>query len=152
MAYKPDSPQQLLKNPVLQEILRRVAIHAELLKKVKEGLPVALAGHCLDCVAHEDGEVVIFSDSQAFASQLRFYAPVILAKLNANHGPSFFRRVSVKNLHPKAQDTAARLMQAPSPETIGIVKESGKAAFCDELGRALAKLGAAMERYAKEQT
>ncbi len=152
MAYKPDSPQQLLKTPAFQEILRRVAIHSELLKKIKEGLPIALAGHCLDCVAHEDGEVVIFSDSQAFASQLRFYAPVILAKLNANHRSPFFRRVSVKNLHTTAQDSAVRLMRAPSPETIGIVKESGKAAYCDELGRALARLGTAMEHYAKEQT
>jgi hypothetical protein len=151
MPYKPDPPQQFLKNSAFQELFRRIEKNTDLLKMLKEGLPGPLARHCLYCLAREDGSLVIFSDSQAFASQLRFYASSILAKLNVSQETPF-KQVLVRYLHPTMPNHAVKPMQKPSPEVIDMVKASSKAAPCDELGKALAKLGAAMERYAKEKT
>ena len=94
--------------------------------------------------------LVIFTDSQAFGSQLRFYAPSILAKLNLDQEMPF-KQVLVRYLHPTEPNTASRPMQQPSPETIGLVKASGKSAICEELGNSLERLGEAMERFAKEK-
>jgi len=148
MQSKPDTPQQFLRNSTFLGLFQNIDIHAELLKRVKRGLPDPLAKHCLYCLSREDMSLVIFTDSQAFASQLRFYAPSILAKLNLDQEMPF-KQVLVRYLHPTEPNIASRPMQQPSLETIGLVKASGKSAICEELGNSLERLGEAMERYAK---
>jgi hypothetical protein len=151
MPGKPEPPKLFLKDPVFQDIFRRIEIHAVLLRMVKEGLPSGLAKHCLDCVAREDGSLVIFTDSQAVASQLRFFAPTLLGKINVNLVTPL-KQVLVRNLSPEVPAAAAKPMTAASPAAIEAVKAGSKAAPCDELATALAKLGAAMEQNAKEKT
>jgi len=151
MQSKPDFPRQFLKNSAFQGLFQSIDKHAELLRRVKEGLTGPLAKHCLYCLSREDRGLVIFTDSQAFGSQLRFYAPAILAKLNVDQDKPF-KQVLVRYLHSVEPSTASRPMKQPSPETIDLVKASGKAAICEELGNSLERLGAAMERYAKEKT
>ncbi len=150
MQSKPDTPQQFLRNSTFQGLFQSIDKHAELLKRVKRGLPDPLAKHCLYCLSREDMSLVIFTDSQAFGSQLRFYAPSILAKLNLDQEMPF-KQVLVRYLHPTEPNIASRPMQQPSPETIGLVKASGKSAICEELGNSLERLGEAMERFAKEK-
>ena len=150
MQTKYDTTRQFL-NSAFQGLFQSIDKHAELLKRVKESLPDLLAKHCLYCLSREDRGLVIFTDAQAFGSQLRFYAPAILAKLNVDQDNPF-KQVLVRYLHPVEPNTASRTMKQPSPETIDLVKASGKAANCEELGNSLERLGAAMERYAKEKT
>ena len=152
MAYKPSSPQQILNHSVYQGLLRRIETNAELLRRVKAGLPEPMARHCQYCLGTEGGGIVIFSDSQAFSAQLRFYAPSILARVNVNMEPPPFKQVSVRNLPPAEPAPMVKPMKPVSAAAIKAVKASSAAAPSDELAIALAKLGATMERFAKGKT
>lgn len=148
----PESPRQILGNAVFKELLRRVDFHGDLLRRVKASLPHALAIHCKSCVATEDGGVIVYTDSQAFASQLRFHAPALLESLNAA-GDLTIKHVQVRNLLspiPSVVDKPMAPMSKPTPEIIELVRSSSECAVCDELGQALARLSATMERYARK--
>ncbi len=148
MAYKPSSPQQILNHSVYRGLLRRIETNAELLRRVKAGLPEPMARHCQYCLGTEGGGIVIFSDSQAFSAQLRFYAPSILARVNVNMDPPF-KQVSVRNLPLTEPAPVVKPMKPVSAAAIKAVKASSTSAPGDELAIALAKLGATMERFAK---
>ncbi|CAG0965573.1 hypothetical protein ANRL2_01227 [Anaerolineae bacterium] len=150
MPNAPESTRQVLNNAVFQDIRRRVDFHAELLKRIREGLPTPIANHCRYCVAREDGGVVVYVDSQAFASQLRFRLPALLARLNAA-GDLSVKQIVLRNLPlttPSVVTKAMEPMKVPPPETIEMVKASSLSAPSDDLAKALARLGTAMERYA----
>ncbi len=152
MPNKPEPTRQFLNNTIFQDIHRRIDFHAELLRKIKQAIPGPMAAHCLDCVAQEDGGLVLYTDSQAFASQLRFFAPSILAKLNID-GELSIKRVLIRNLSltlPTDFEKPVAPMKKPSSETIEMVKASSRFAADDELSAALARLGATMERYAQK--
>ena len=153
MPHSPESTRQVLNNAVFHDIRRRVDFHAELLKRIKDGVPAPMAKHCRHCVAREDGGVVVYVDSQAFASQLRFLLPALLAKLNGEGGLSI-KRIVLRNLpltEPSVVTKAMPPMKVPPPEVIEIVKASSQSAPSDDLAKALARLGVAMERYAGKQ-
>jgi hypothetical protein len=152
MANKPQPTRQFLENPIFEDLHRRVEIHARLLKKVKEAVPGAMAGHCLHCVAREDGSLVLYTDSQAFASQLRFHVPSILARLQAA-GEAGVRRIAVRNLCPTGQAEPAEpivRMKKPSAYAVEAVKACVRADG-DELDAALARLGASMEQHTEKR-
>jgi len=152
MASKPESTRQFLNNALFLDIRQRIETHARLLKKIKESLPAPMAERCLYCVAREDGSLVIYTDSQAFASQLRFHAPSILARLEAA-GETTFKQIAIRNLssvEPAAASKPETPMKKPSPKAIAAVKASSRATG-DELDAALARLGASMERYAENK-
>ena len=151
MAYKPSSPQQILNHSVYRGLLRRIETNAELLRRVKAGLPEPMARHCQYCLGTEGGGIVIFSDSQAFSAQMRFYAPSILARVNVNMDPPF-KQVSVRHLPPAEPVPKVKPMKPVSAAAIKAVKASSTVAPGDELATALAKLGATMERFAKGKT
>lgn len=152
MANIPEPTRQLLKNEIFQDIHRRLDFHAELLWKVRQAVPGPMARHCLYCVVREDRSVVVYTDSQAFASQLRFFAPTILAKLNAA-GDLAVSQVQIRNLSPDPKEAYEKTMvpmKKPTSEIIGMVKASSVYAPTDELKAALARLGETMECYAKK--
>ena len=157
MSSQPEPTRQFLNSPMFQDIHRRIETGASLLKKIKAALPGPMAAHCLHCVAREDGSLVVYADSQAFASQLRFHVPSILARLNAG-GETAVKRIAVRNFSLAAQQAPQAKpmapMKKPSARAIAAIKDSARAAgIGDELAAALARLGATMERYAEtEQT
>lgn len=153
MPKSPEPTRQVLDNAVFQDIRRRVDFHAELLRRIREELPPPMALHCRDCVAREDGSVVVYVDSQAIASQLRFRLPALLSELNAA-GNLAIKRLILRNLPSTAPSVVTKLMapmKAPPPEAIEMVKASSQSAPSTDLAKALARLGAAMERYADMQ-
>lgn len=153
MTSKPEPTRRLLNNPVFQGIHQRVALHDELLRRIKAALPAPLAAHCLHCVAREDGGLLLYTDSQAFASQFRFLAPSLQNKLNAA-GDLSVQSIAIRNLAvalPGAAEKPRTPMKAPSPEAVEAVRASGDCAGEDELGEALARLADSMERYARKR-
>lgn len=153
MPNAPETPRQILGNPMFKELLRRVDFHAELLARIKAGLPRAMAQHCKYCVAKEDSTVILYTDSQAFASQLRFLVPGLLDSLNAT-GDLAITQVQVRNLLspiPQPVEKPVAPMRKPSRSAIEAVRASSECAAGDELGQALARLSATMERYARQQ-
>jgi len=154
MTSKPEPTRQFLNNPAFQSFHQRIAFHDELLRRIKANLPEIAVRHCLYCVAREDGSLLLYTDSQAFASQFRFYAPSIQTKLNAG-GDLFVKQIAIRNLNLATPTTVVDKemapMQPPSPESIEAVKSSSECAHDDELAGALARLAASMERYAQKK-
>jgi hypothetical protein len=138
--------RELLHSSVLRALVKRVEQHGMILRHVQEALPIALAEHCKSCLA-DGGRLVIFTDSPAWASQLRFYAPVILARLRTACGDDF-REMQVRNLRLEAPADGRKPARAPSPETAHLVQASGHSTSSDQLREALLRLGATMARYA----
>ncbi|HUL12285.1 MAG TPA: DciA family protein [Methylococcaceae bacterium] len=146
MTSVPESTQKLLNGSVFRSLLDKVGEHAVILGLVRESLPASLAEHCRDCLAHEN-RLVLFTDSPAWASQLRFYAPAILARIGAL-AEYEFREIQVRNLRLQAPAYKPKPIKLPSPEVARMVKASGPGAPSDELRQALERLGATIERYA----
>ncbi len=150
MTGKPESTQQLLNHSTFLGLVRRIDLQAELLARVKKALPPSLGDHCLYCVAREDGRLVVFTDSPAWATQLRFYAPAILAAIRERDDFNI-KEILPRNFPPTAAAAVpAKSMKTPPSDAIEMIKISSSAAPCPELGEALARLGAAMERYARK--
>ncbi len=151
MPKHPDTPQSFLKDEVFKTVFRRIEFHASLLKTIKEGLPEMLANQCKHCVAREDGGLVIFTESQSVASQLRFYAPTLLVKVNADLKFPF-TKLLVRAMQQPEPEATGKLMKPVSQRTIATIKTSRHADSNDVLSAALARLGDTMERYAEEKS
>lgn len=92
-------------------LLIRVEKHRALLKIIREALPQALGMRCMDCLAKEDGRLIIFTDSQAFAAKLRFYAPLMAEKLSLNGFE--FKDISLRILKRQQGDFASVVRHEP---------------------------------------
>jgi len=137
---------QLLSSSILCGLVKKAEQHGIILKHVREALPIALADHCKDCLA-DGGRLVIFTDSPAWASQLRFYAPVILARLRTAYGDDF-REMQVRNLRLEAPADRPKPIRTPAPEIAHLIQASGQSTSSGQLRDALLRLGATMARYA----
>ncbi len=147
MRNKPESTRLFLNDSIFQGLRRKIEIQTELLGKVREAVPGFLAVHCRYCVVREDERLAIFTDSPAWATQLRFHAPSLLAALNAG-GQMSIRGILIRNLRLATPKEGLKPMKIPSPQAIEMVKACSMLAACPELGEALARLGITMERYA----
>ncbi len=145
MRYEPT--RLSLNDLISPTLLRSLKIQAELLGRVRKAVPAALAVHCRYCVMREDGRMVVFTDSPAWATRLRFYSPSLLAALNADGGMPI-GEILVRTLRIESPTRTVKPMEEPSPRAIEAVKASVAAAVCPEVGESLARLGMTMERYA----
>ncbi len=68
-------------NKSLTLLIRQVSEQLSVLKQIKAVLPAHLANHALHCVINNN-KLVIFTDSAAWASQLRFYDSVMLGVIS----------------------------------------------------------------------
>ncbi len=147
MSRRPESPNALLiQSSGFRALLVQVEKHERLLRIARAALPSVLGEHCKACLSKE-GRIVIFADSPAWATQLRFFGPAILASLRSCDGENF-REVQVRNLTRETIPDESRSMNLPSPEVARMVRMSAIDAPTDELRAALMRLGATIERYA----
>ncbi|MEY2700677.1 MAG: hypothetical protein RIQ52_1432 [Pseudomonadota bacterium] len=60
----------------------RLALHAQVLTRIREALPFSLEPHCHSCVVDADGQrIVLYVEQMAYATQLRFHIPALIRKL-----------------------------------------------------------------------
>jgi len=146
MIREPQRAAQYLNSSIFRSLLDRVELHRQILSLARGVLPETLAAHCQDCLI-KGSRVLVFTDSPAWASQLRFYAPNILAQLNSSAG-HHFSEVQVRNLRLEAPADTHKPMKRPSPSVARLLNLSGLDAPSVEIGEALVRLGATIERYA----
>ena len=85
----------LRENDAIAALLDAVAHQRELLTAVRARLPEPLDAHCLH--ASVDGPVLILiTDSPAWGSRLRFFAPELQTSLAPSHGPIKSCRVRIQ--------------------------------------------------------
>lgn len=147
MFHRWESRRQVLGAASLRLLLRRVDLHRDLLRLAREALPESLAAHCLDCVAHEDGRLTLYTDSPVWGGQLRFHAPDILAHLRAQ-GRLACREIVVRNwITPLPKPKPIK--ETPSLPAVEAIQTA--AAYCSspELAEALNRLGQTLARFQK---
>lgn len=85
MAHKPKSVRHLLKDkPTLKRLELEISAQKALLGEVRRLLPGDLAPHCVAARAHQR-QLVIYADSPAWATRLRFIAPQLPSLLRSHH-------------------------------------------------------------------
>jgi hypothetical protein len=149
MSNRPESTRQLLQQAIFRDIQRRSQRHDALLSSLKACLPIAVSAHCVSCVARDDGCLVVFTDSPAWATQLRFLTASMLAALRTQ-GEMDINHVFIRNFHPNEPTRLGKPMNKPSQAAIQSIQSNSLISSGDKLGGALARLGATMERYAKQ--
>lgn len=133
-------------NPLLAHYSSQLEHQRKILDRVRGILPDPLAQHVFHCVKNEK-KLLIYTDSAAWASQIRFYKDAILTAFAAMNGPTvedlqirIFRDVC--DPHTKSVEKP----NIPSPENILLIRNQSENAADEELKQALQKLGATLAR------
>lgn len=74
-------------------ILAKMQLNSSFLKQVQGLLPPPLNDHCIGLVAKND-QLILFTDSSAWASRLRYYSRELIIKLKQNNRN--INKISVK--------------------------------------------------------
>lgn len=141
---------QSFHNRMLDVFHARLDQQQSLLRYIRSELPPALANHVLHCVVNE-GKLVLYTDSAAWASQLRFLKQEILQTArNAQKAP--LDKLQVRVLadqihHPPRTVKEANL---PSREKIVMMKIQANAIQDSQLQQALQRLSATLAKLADE--
>lgn len=114
---------------------------------VREVIPGQLAKHLSDCIIKEN-RLLLYVESAAWASQLRFYSPIIRTML-ATKFPETIDAVQVKVLvhNPvMLSRNDHRRANIPSPATIACLRRSIQSSPDSELKEALLRLSETLRR------
>lgn len=148
MAKKPTSFKAALsfQNRTIAHFYTQIEQQKLVLERIHTTLPAALAEHVLHCVINGK-KLLIYTDTAAWASQLRFYTSAILATI----APVTRESVSIMQIKVIA-DLAninaqpSRKPIIPSAEKIDIIRSHSLIASDDQLKLALLKLSATLTR------
>jgi len=123
----------------------------QLLQQIQLVLPDGLKHHAQHCVI-SNKKLLIYTDSAAWASQIRFYNKAILAAIAP------ITRENVEFMQIKLLSTQAvgdgtktkRTANLPSLDKINIIRNQGLSTSDEKLKHALLKLSATLERLSEQ--
>ncbi len=124
--------------------LEKIAEQNRLLCIVRTALPPSIAEHANHCVA-SGNRLLIYTDSAAWASQIRFFNGAIINKLS-EFGQQQIIGIQVKILLQPGQHENGRTVHLPSGETVKAVFQQVDENSEDVLDRALAKLAKTLRK------
>ena len=145
---KPLAISKILSKPgkIHSSIIDRLKEQNRLLIDIKKSVPPFLREHCIACVAKENN-LILFTDSAAWASQLRFHGVSIIDELNqllrSNTITKFKLRVLIPSTMPKV--SREQHPQIPSPKALHALKGSAHTLSNSELKNALSRLAFTLE-------
>jgi len=152
MAKKPAAFKTALSFPnrAMAHFYNRIEHQRRILQQIREVLPEDLAQHARYCVI-SDKKLLIYTNSAAWASLLRFHDKAILAAIAPITGESVnIMKVKVLAEQKNADVQSARKANVPSPEKIEIIRNLGLAVPDDHLKKALLKLSATLQRLSDD--
>jgi hypothetical protein len=123
--------------------LEKIAEQKQLLCAVRNSLPENIAQHAMHCVL-SNTRLLVYTDSAAWASQIRFFNQEILKNLQALGRR--IEKVQVKLALPPARAASHRGTRVPSAATIDGVFGRLDEKSTDALDFALAKLGRTLKK------
>lgn len=133
-------------NRLFAHYASQLAQQQKILDRVREILSEPLAQHVLHCVKN-DKKLLIYTDSAAWASQIRFYQNAILTAIAAmNAPPAEIMQIRILKDQFKPQKSPAEKPQTPSPENILLIQNQSENVADRELQRALQKLSATLAK------
>ncbi len=135
--------------PSIARYQAEISRQQQLLKIVKQTLPNELALHTAHCVL-SNHKLIIYTDSAAWAAQLRFYHSTILNHLQSS-GWQSIQLIQFRILQ-STQQPAKRKPIIPNQENINAIRQQIKATDKDALSRSLKKLCDILEIKSKQKT
>lgn len=113
--------QFLLQQRSMSQLLKKKAQHEVILKSIKDSLPPAMRLQCVTCV-HQSHELILYVKTAAWATQIRYYEPLILKQLHSSTNTHFGKiqvRIQPSILLAKIEPKKASL---PSLNTINAIQ------------------------------
>jgi hypothetical protein len=119
-----------------------------ILKQIKAVLPDNLAKQTKHCLI-KDHNLLVYTDSAIWASQLRFYNSAILASIQTLvKSPIDNLQIKIITRTSGVTETAIRKANLPSLEGIDLIRKNSLSISDDKLSAALLKLSATLKRQA----
>jgi predicted nucleic acid-binding Zn ribbon protein len=133
-------------NRTIAYFYSQIELQKLVLVKIHEVLPTALAEHVLHCVVNGK-KLLVYTDTAAWASQLRFYHSAILASI----APVTRESVSIMQIKVRLEVSTAmsqpgRTPNIPSAEKIALIQNHSLTVTDEQLKRALQRLAATLEK------
>ncbi len=118
----------------------------KILQRIREILPAAIAKHALHCVINGK-KLLVYTDTAAWASQLRFYNTAILAAI----APITRDTVSIMQIKVRLEILPEKLLPGrkpmiPSTEKIALIHEQSLNTSDEQLKQSLLKLSATLKK------
>ena len=138
------------KSRAITHLYIQIEQQKQILRCIHGILPVAMAKHVQHCVVNGK-KLLIYTDTAAWASQLRFYNSTILKAIAPLTG------VSVSMMQVKIMVEMSRSLPPsrkpiiPSAENIGFIHSHGLTVSDEQLKLALLKLSATLAKLSKHQ-
>jgi len=136
----------LFPNRILAHFHSQIEQQKQVLERVRTVLPAVLAAHILHCVIN-DKKLLIYTDTAAWASQLRFYSCAILAII----APVTRESISIMQIKVIADIASTHAQPSrkpliPSAEKIDDIRNHSLTISDEQLKLALLKLSATLAR------
>ncbi len=127
-------------NPILAFAYQKIEQQQRLLKQVQQLLPQPLADHVRHCLI-SGSNLLLYTESAVWASQLRFYVKIIQADLSQTYQTAI-HHVQIRLLTVKTGLSQSKPVRAniPSLETINTLHAQSLTLQDPELREALLKL------------
>lgn len=131
-------------NRTIAGFYSQIEQQGQILKIVRAGLPPDLAKHVRHCLTRNN-RLLIYTESAAWGSQLRFYDGAILASI-ADLTKQSIDKIQIKIMAVKTglRLNPERKALLPSPEKIDIIRADSLLVTDGELQSALLKLSATL--------
>ncbi|SMF95832.1 Protein of unknown function [Methylomagnum ishizawai] len=144
MADQPEPVRQHLRSEGLAALRTELDKQARLLQIVRQTLPESMREHCRHCLLEAGGKLLLYTESAAFAYQLRFYGPAVAAQVAEAAGLDTPPEVRVRNLTPNGAEQARyakpKVFQPPPANVAELLRENAAATPHEDLREALLRL------------
>jgi len=147
MPYRPKSFKNALShsNRTTVHYLLTIEKHQKILKLIRFALPYELAQEVRDC-AIKNSNLLVFTTSAAWASQLRFYSQAILSSVHLN-GHESIDKIQLKvldSIYDSSPDLPDPII--PSKEIIKMIQNDQRDAADSDLKKSLLNLGKTLSK------
>lgn len=152
MAKKPVAFKAALAFPnrTIAHFYSRIEQQRQVLQHIRSVLPEALAKQARYCVIN-DKKLLIYTDSAAWASQLRFYNQAILAAIAPITRESIIlMQIKILTDQKNPETPAVKKTNIPSSEKIEIIRNLSVNVSDNHLKQALLKLSATLQRLSDD--
>lgn len=155
----------LFPNRTIAHFYSRIEQQKLVLQRIHAVLPAAVAKHALHCVVNGK-KLLIYTDTAAWASQLRFYNSAILAaiapvtresisimqiKIMVEMSPTERRRGALAGAEASQATSPGRKPNIPSAEKIKFIHDHSLTVSDEQLKQALLRLSATLEKLSERQ-
>ncbi|WP_333873763.1 DciA family protein [Methylobacter sp.] len=152
MTKKPPSFKAALSFPnrTIAYFYNRIEQQKQVLQRIHAVLPATIAEHALHCVINGK-KLLVYTDTAAWASQLRFYNSAILAAI----APVTKESVSIMQIKVRVETLQAispgRKPNIPSAEKIEFIHNHSLTVSDEQLKLALLRLSTTLAKLSKHQ-